>query len=50
MSRTAIDDGERSWEGDPRIKGVKAPAILVLGLALIIAVVLPAIADNQGSA
>jgi hypothetical protein len=32
------------------MKGIKAPAILVLCLALIIAVVWPAIAENQGSA
>jgi hypothetical protein len=32
------------------MKGIKATAILGLGLALILAVVLPAIADNQGSA
>jgi hypothetical protein len=32
------------------MKGIKAPAILVLGLALIIAVVLPATAENQRSA
>ena len=32
------------------MKGIKAAAILVLGLALIIAVVLPAIAEDQRSA
>jgi hypothetical protein len=32
------------------MKGSKATAILGLGLALILAVVLPAIAEDQGSA
>jgi hypothetical protein len=47
MGSAAIDNGDRSWEGVPAMKGIKATAILVLGLPLILAVALPAIAKDQ---
>jgi hypothetical protein len=50
LGSAAINNGGRSYEGVPAMKGIKATASLGLCLALIIAMVWPAIAGEQRSA